>query len=133
MKITASQYASSLLAAQTEGAITPEMLVKNFLGRLKKRGEFAKARKILSTLEKITSAQSGEERIIIETAHPITEALQTALLKKAQEIFPEKKLVATFRHDESLITGYRIQSSAQLFDNSAQAALKELAQAFKKM
>jgi F0F1-type ATP synthase delta subunit len=133
MKITASQYAASLLAAQAGGAIAPAILIQNFLGRLKKRGEFTKARKILNTLEKIVMAQSGEAHIVIETAHPASPDLQKELLKKAEDIFPDKTLIATFRHDESLITGYRIRSEAQLFDHSAEAALKDLAQAFKKM
>jgi hypothetical protein len=58
MKITASQYAQSLLQVEAGGTVATKTLAKNFLLRLKKRGELGQVKKILVALEKLEARRT---------------------------------------------------------------------------
>lgn len=126
MKVNARQYAESLNAAAAESKRSSQELVQNLLAVLAKKRQRKLAAKIFEQLVVMESAKNGIEEVTIETATPIEKTTEKILLKKAEELYLEAKVKATFVTKPELGTGFRIRGKDKQLDQSFTTHLNRL-------
>lgn len=133
MRPTISQYATSL-EELSSGATKEEsaLLVKNFFGLLKRRGEGKKLGAILSYLEKIDDEKEGRVVVTVVLAHEADEATKEKLSLQAQKLFPHKKVELQYTIDATVIGGATFRTDELLYDATLQTELNSLKKSFLK-
>lgn len=133
MRPTISQYATSLEELSL-GATTEEsaLLVKNFFGLLKRRGEGKKLSAILSHLEKIDDLKENRVIVTVVLAHEADEATKKQLSLQAQKLFPDKKVVLQYTVDAQVIGGATFRTDELLYDATLSTKLNSLKKSFLK-
>lgn len=125
MRPTASQYAEALEALSEEGT-SAEILAKNFLGFLKRRGESGKLAAVVAQLDKRGAARSGTLSVTVVTAHEAEASTRALLLKQATLMFPGVAVNLQYQVDASIIGGVRFRAEEILYDATVLAELSAL-------
>ena len=127
MRPTVSQYAQVLMElSEGKEALTGAVIAKNFFEWLKQRGEEKKLPLIVERLEKMEMEKAEELSVTVVTAHEISKETEALLLKKAQKLFPGKKILLHHEIDESIIGGAEFRTDETLYDATIRAELDSL-------
>lgn len=121
MKVTAKQYAS-VLHDVTEGKTGKvlELVVKDFVALLSDRHERSRSREIARAFESVWRQRYGSATVRIETAQPISAALDRELKERFAYATIEKSV------NPELIGGARLQIDDRLLDGSIAGQLSRL-------
>jgi|SRR6185369_8791282 len=127
MRPTISQYAEVLAELSGEHSSLPsEVLAKNFLLWLKRRGEEKKLFAIVKRLEKVENEKEGRLSVIAKTAYEISKETKGQLEKKAESLFPGKKIELHHEIDSDVIGGVELRTEEVLYDATLRAELHSL-------
>ena len=133
MTYTVSQYATALLELSSEkGSLTASELTENFIHLLKRRGEKKRLGAVVAYLEKKEREKKGEINVSVITAHVVTTQAKEKLEKKAEKLFPGKKVNLEYTVDENVIGGALFRTDETLYDVTLATELKELTKTLKK-
>jgi F0F1-type ATP synthase delta subunit len=128
MHPTASQYAEALEALSEEGT-SAEIIARNFLGFLKRRGESDRLAAVVEQLDKRGAVQSGTLSVTIVTAHEPGAETKAWLVKQAERIFSGKTIKVRYAIDDAVVGGARFQTDEILYDVTVGAELRALRKA----
>lgn len=124
---TISQYAMALEELVAEKSVSERKdLVERFVQFLEQRREKRKLPQILRRLEEFADDQTGRKKITAVTAHDITDTLAKNLKRKAEELFPGKKIDLHFEVDQAVIGGVVFKTKEEMYDMTLATALKKL-------
>ncbi|KRW92320.1 ATP synthase F1 subunit delta [Alicyclobacillus tengchongensis] len=98
--------------------------VRRFLAMLLKRGRGAYVGSIASRYRELVDELHGRLAIDIETAQPLTEAEEQAIVTRLSQAYG-KQIVPRVRENADLIAGYRIQVGNRVLDATTQNALRQ--------
>lgn len=126
MRANARQYAESLTIAQETGKRNAEELVNGLMRILAKKKQRHMAKKVLLYLQKQEIEKQGIVEVTIETANKIDKGTEKSLIAKAEEMYPGKKVKATFTLNSDLGAGFRIRGNNTELDQSFTTNLKKL-------
>lgn len=128
MRPTVSQYAEALELLSQEGQLSPVNITENFIGFLKRRGESDKAGAIIRSLEKRATLKNGQLVVTVTTAHELNSEIKIALTKKAESLFPGKKIDFLYHTDSAVIGGVSFRTDEMLYDATVATELRLLQQ-----
>ncbi len=127
MRLSIRQYAEALLSLEQEiGTGSAEKVGKSFLERLSRTRETGKLSRIVREAEQLVREREKSVEVTITTAHTADTKTKALLIRQAENIFPGKKIEASFMTDTDLIGGMKIQSGEVLYDASVRQELSEL-------
>ncbi len=123
MRPTVTQYAQALEELASDTSVRPVALVQYFSEYLKRHGEMKKLPLVVRELEVRAKRALGLLTVKIITAHEVDETSRTRLLKKAEILFPGKKIEAEFVVDSSVMGGARFETVEQSYDATVRGEL----------
>ncbi len=133
MRPTISQYAKSLeelSQGKTEADIV--LLVQHFFAFLKRRKEGKKIRSIIECLEKMQDKKDGVQVVKATLAREADEVTKAQIMKEAEKVFPEKKIILTYTIDKNIIGGVCLRTDEVLYDATLSHTLTYIKQSFLK-
>ena len=121
MKYPPQLYAKAFVSV-LEGKTSKEKLAENFITLIKKNGDWGKRAKIVAETEKLLRVKEGRRKVVIETARPLSPALQKDLKKFSQpHDITEEKI------DPALVAGAKITIDDEMqFDGSLKRKIEKL-------
>lgn len=121
MRITNAQYAETL-ALLEKGSMKDT--AKNFVAFLKRRGEMGRLSAIVSAFQEREEKSAGILPLEVISAHPLDKAELAQIQKKAESLFPGKKVKLTPVVDPSVIGGFRLKGREEDYDATLSKALR---------
>ena len=128
MRPTPVQYAKAFSLLSSEGK--SENLVSNLIAFLTRRGETKKLPSIVKELERLEREKNLETTVAIVTATEATPEMKTLLSKKAEQLFPGRKLTLSFSVDASVLGGARFRTDSAVCDATLKTELSALKKNF---
>lgn len=126
MKISkkAEQTAKQIFLVSKEKGKTSETRLKKFLSILSKE-KSAKAREILSYLEKLLLIEKKNNQLVLESAFPLTKEERKNIQTYFESKFT-KNLDVVEVENKDLISGIKIKLSDNIWENTVQSNLEKL-------
>ncbi len=131
MRPTVSQYAEAIEALSQDGESSAG-ITENLIAFLGRRGELDKATAIVESLEKRVAERNGTLIATVVTAHELTEETRTLLGRKAEKLFPKKKITLLYEIDPMKIGGVSFRTDELLYDATIATELQSLQKALAK-
>lgn len=132
MRPTVSQYAEALEALSQEGGLSAISIARNLVGFLKRRGESDKTAAIVQSLEKRATVKDGRLVVTVTTAHELSPETKIVLTKKAESLFPGKKIDFLYEIESAMIGGVSFRTDEMLYDATIATELRSLQQVLHK-
>lgn len=126
MRISASQYAKTLVELSKGSSADASALAASFLGILVRKRDIRKWPAILRMSERRADEQAGKLSLLAETAGFLDEASKSEIGALAQRVFPGKGLRIRFEVQPELLGGVRISSDDEMLDATVRKRLREL-------
>lgn len=126
MRISASQYAKTLVELSKGGPADVSVLAESFLLVLRRRRDVRKWPTILRMFGRMTDADAGRLSLCAETAGEPSEASRAALESLAREAFPGKELCIRYEIRPELLGGMRLSSDDEMLDATVRTRMREL-------
>ena len=123
MRPTASQYVQALEELSQENILPATTLAQNFADFLRRRGESKKLGAILKQLGRREALRKGSLAVTVITAHPLSPEMKQSLVKKAENIFPKKKIIFSYKMQKDNIGGVCFQTDEVLYDATVKTRL----------
>lgn len=121
MRITNAQYAETLALLEKESM---KDTAKNFVAFLKRRGEMGRLSAIVSAFQEREEKSAGILPLEVISAHPLDKAELAQIQKKAESLFPGKKVKLAPVVDPSVIGGFRLKGREEDYDATLSKALR---------
>lgn len=121
MRITNAQYAETLALLEKGNA---KDIAKNFVAFLRRRGEMGRLGAILSAFQAREEKAAGILPLEVISAHSLDKAELAEIQKKAESLFPGKKVKLMPAVDPSVIGGFRLKGREEDYDATLSKALQ---------
>jgi F0F1-type ATP synthase delta subunit len=122
MKYRTADYGKALAEAIRDGKAKDSDLQKNFLGLVRKNGDEARLPAILAHAEMILRRGTGERKLVVESARPLSPAARKTL----QKIIQPKDAVEE-KLNPDLVAGVRITVNEEMqWDGSLARKIQKL-------
>ncbi len=126
MRISASQYAKTLIELSKGDPMNPDVLAGGFLSVLRRKRDLRKWPTILRMFGKMADEQAGRLSLLAETAHTLDAESRRGLETLVGEAFPGKELVIRYEVRSDLLGGARISADDEMLDATVLARLRAL-------
>ncbi|MCW1888129.1 MAG: F0F1 ATP synthase subunit delta [Candidatus Moranbacteria bacterium] len=129
MRLSVEQYAEALHELTQTSDV--EKVLVNFKAFLKRRGEEGRLGAILKILLQKEETKENILSLTVTTRYEASQEMQSSIEKKAEELFPGKKLSLLYRVDEKVLGGFRLQGRDTVYDSTLSQSLKKISQTLK--
>jgi len=125
MRPTVSQYAQALTELM-DSPVKGDMLARNFIGWLKRRGETKKLPAIVEQMQKMEREKDGKLSVRAITSHEIAAETKEKLAEQAAALFPGKRIELHHEINSDLIGGVELRTEEMLYSATIRAELDSL-------
>ena len=129
MRLSVEQYAEALHElGQKEGV---SKMLTNFRALLKRRGEEGRLGAILEALVHKEEESLGILRLTVTTKYEASHESRAQIQKKAESVFPHKKVELVYTIDTKVLGGFKLQGREVIYDSTLAQSLKNISQTLK--
>jgi F-type H+-transporting ATPase subunit delta len=129
MRLSVEQYAEALTELSQKADV--RQVLVNFHAFLKRRGEESRLPDILRAIQSKEEGQGNAMTLTVFTRHDASGETKSNIQKKAESLFPGKKITLEYKNDESVIGGFRLQGKENSYDATIANTLKNISQSLK--
>lgn len=117
-------------ALSSEGGYEFDEFSKNLLCLALENGRASLLNEVLDVFFELANRHENKEKIVIETAHPLTKQLEKKFIDKIKSDLGDK-FYFEFKNRKELIGGYRIVFRSKVFDKSIRNNIDRLSRVIK--
>lgn len=129
MRLSVEQYALALQELSQKDGVAQTLT--NFRAFLKRKGEESRLPSILTALLEREEESRGVLTLDVYTKHTASEETKKNVQRKAEELFPGKKVTLEYKEDIQVLGGFRLQGKDVQYDQSLAKTLKNISQTLK--